>query len=221
MGSDALSYPVVGVFGKCCAGKDLVTRWLTERGWQEINVDHAGHEALHAEHDAVCAAFGAEILMDPQDPTSPIDRGRLGARVFRDRRERARLEAIIHPPMVAAVTERVAAARTTSPVVINAALLIPMNLHVLCDTVVLVQAPLLRRLQRARERDSHRMSVIRMLRRVWAQRGLHTQAIAGSADIITVENGGTVAQLFASLDTIPQLQEQAGEPTQLWSRTKS
>jgi hypothetical protein len=36
-----------------------------------------------------------------------------------------------------------------------------------------------------------------------------------------VENGGTPAQLFARLETIPQLQEQAGEPTKLWSRTKS
>lgn len=221
MGSDALTYPVVGVFGKCCAGKDLVTRWLTERGWQEINVDHAGHEALHTEHDAVCAAFGVEILTDPEDSSSPIDRGKLGARVFRDPRERARLEAIIHPPMVAAVRERVATARTTAPVVINAALLIHMNLHVLCDTVILVQAPLLRRLQRARERDRHRLSTLRMIRRVWAQRGLHTQAITGSADIITVENGGTLAQLYGRLETIPQLQEQAGEPTQLWSRTKS
>lgn len=87
---------VVGVAGKCCAGKDLVTRWLLNRGWREINVDQVGHRALVVLRDQVVETFGEGILSLDR---SGIDRKRLGEVVFSDPAELRKLEAIVHPWM--------------------------------------------------------------------------------------------------------------------------
>lgn len=197
---------VVGVAGKCCAGKDLATEILLRRGWQEVNVDHSGHRALVALQREVREAFGTGVLEDSTDPQSPVDRSRLGAVVFQDSRQMKRLEAITHPWMIRQVQQEVERLRATAPVVINAALLLYMNLDAFCDVVVLVRAPLFVRLGRAWQRDRHRMSPWRILRRLWAQRRLDAQAKASNADIVVVDNGGTREDLEARISSIPQLQ---------------
>jgi len=212
---------VVGIAGKCCAGKDEVTRWLLERGWREINVDRVGHEALAAKHREIVATFGVDIL----GTSGTIDRKRLGRRVFSDPRQLQRLESIVHPWMRDRVAREVAAFRggrddgdersaaeggvapgtpRTGPVpgiVINAALLFPMGLDRLCDTIILVTAPLYRRVQRARRRDTH--SIPDILRRLWSQRHLNTQAYRSPADTITVENGRSRDALYRRLAELP------------------
>lgn len=190
---------VVGVAGKCCAGKDEVTRWLLARGFREVNVDRIGHEALAVKHREIVAAFGPEIVTDGVT----IDRAVLGARVFADKAERLRLEAIVHPWMRERVTEEVAAFREhpdAAGLVINAALLFPMALDRLCDRILLVRAPLLQRVRRARERDD--LSLRRMVRRLWAQRALDTQAHRSPADTIIVENGRSREELYRRLSEI-------------------
>ncbi len=85
--------------------------------------------------------------------------------------------------------------------VINAALLFPMGLDRLCDAIILVTAPLFRRVQRARRRDDH--SFRHILRRLWSQRGLNAQAYRSPADTITVENGRSLEALHRRLAELP------------------
>lgn len=193
---------VVGVAGKCCAGKDLVTGWLVEQGWREINVDRIGHDALASEHSRVVAAFGRRIVGD----SGTIDRRRLGAVVFGDSAQLARLEAIVHPVMRERVRAEIASWRATGEgrgLVINAALLFHMRLDSLCDAVLLVRAPLLTRVRRARARDA--IGWRQIISRLRSQRHLDTQALQSPADTITVENGGSVAALRQQLAELPQL----------------
>jgi dephospho-CoA kinase len=187
---------VVGVAGKCCAGKDEVTRWLESRGWQEINVDRIGHEALEAKRERILAAFGDGI----RAADGTIDRRALGSLVFGDATRRHTLEAIVHPWMRERVGEIVERPNRHRGLVINAALLFPMHLAQLCDLVLLVKAPLLERLRRAYRRDG--LSVRRILRRLWAQRSLDAQAYRSPADIITVENGQTREVLYQRLASL-------------------
>jgi dephospho-CoA kinase len=206
--------PVIGVAGTCCSGKDQVTNWLLERGWHEINVDQIGHEALAANHNRIVAAFGPTIL----DERGTIDRRRLGSIVFSDPRQLARLESIVHPWMRSAVKAEIAARRgsvvpprgdgcsTSSPrgLVINAAILFQMGLDEYCDTIILVTAPIITRISRARKRDG--LGYWAIFRRLWAQRHLNAQARAATADTIIVENGRSLESLYRQLDEHPQLQ---------------
>ncbi|MFW5826647.1 MAG: dephospho-CoA kinase [Alkalispirochaeta sp.] len=204
---------VIGVAGKCCAGKDMVTGWLLEHGRREINVDRIGHEALAAEHPRIVATFGREIV----DDRGTIDRRKLGRIVFADRDQLHRLERIVHPWMRERVRRDIEEWRGSSSsdgsggdgpgergLVINAALLFSMELDTLCDAVLLVRAPLWQRFQRARRRDD--LSLPQILRRLWTQRGLDAQALSSPAETITVENGRTPEVLFQRLRELPQLQ---------------
>lgn len=197
---------VVGVAGKCCAGKDLVADWLRQRHWREINVDHLGHRALEARRDAVVAAFGAQILRED----GAIDRSKLGPIVFSSAKRLRELEAIVHPWMREEVRRETEAFRRTAPekrsrgLVINAALLFHMGMDTLCDSVILVRAPLAARLLRAIRRDGFHPG--RILFRLRTQRRLETQAHSSPADIITVDNRGTPQALYRCLEEVPQLQ---------------
>ncbi len=201
---------VVGVAGKCCAGKDMVTKWLLGRKWREINVDAIGHEALAARHREIVATFGPDVL----DNGATIDRKKLGERVFADPDDLQRLEEIVHPWMrsrVAGIVERFRRGERTETtdgaavpgLVINAALLFHMQLDTLCDVVLLVRAPLVERLRRAYRRDD--LPLRRILQRLWSQRRLDAQAYRSSADTITVDNGQSPENLYRQLEEIKAL----------------
>lgn len=190
---------VCGLAGKCCAGKDLVTAELERRGWRQLDVDAIGHRALTARHGAVVQAFGRAIL----GHHDTIDRRKLGRIVFRDSKQRARLEAIVHPWMRARVRERIDAFRAAPDavgLVINAAVLFAMRLDAWCDFVILVRAPLLHRLRRARRRDGAGWMVT--LGRLRAQAGIDAQARSSVAETLVVTNSGTRDRLKLELDRL-------------------
>jgi dephospho-CoA kinase len=127
-----------------------------------------------------------------------VDRRVLGRRVFRDSRELRRLEAIVHPPMVSEV-ERILK-RLEGRVVVNAAVLFRMGLESLCDVVICVRAPLMRRLQRARRRDGG--SLLQVMRRIRAQRGICPKLNANGVDIYYVDNDRGLDHLRTQILTI-------------------
>lgn len=156
---------VIGLTGAYCAGKDAVARLLERRGYTVIDVDRVGHEALEARRDEVTAAFGPRVAR----PDGSIDRRALGRIVFADRAALARLESIVHPPMVATVAGLAAAARAAGrDAVVNAAILRRMGLDRLCDAVVEVRAAAWRRFLRGLGRD--RLGPWQVLRRMRSQR---------------------------------------------------
>ena len=150
--------------------------------FSEIDVDRVGHRIL--ERSGVQAElrrhFGADIFTSQ----GVIDRRALGQRVFRNPRELRTLEAIVHPPMVGEVEGDLQ--RLDGQVVINAAVLFRMGLQRLCDAVVCVRAPLIQRLKRARRRDE--VTLMQMLRRMRAQRGICPKLNANGVDIYYVDN---------------------------------
>ncbi|WP_146049342.1 dephospho-CoA kinase [Alkalispirochaeta sphaeroplastigenens] len=200
---------MAGVAGKCCAGKDMVVQWLCTRGWQEINVDQVGHQALEVLHQEVLERFGTGIL---DEGGERIDRGRLGRLVFSSPPALARLEEIVHPWIRQEVTRRtelILRENPSSRVVINAALLFPLGLDPLCHGVFLVEAPLLTRMLRARRRDA--LSWGAVLRRLWVQRKLHIQARRSRADIIRVDNRSAPELLYRQLEEALQLRQEPGD----------
>lgn len=190
---------VVGISGKYCAGKSEVSELLLTHGFERVDVDRLGHEALEAERERIVAAFGPEVVSDGR-----IDRKRLGSRVFADPDSRRRLEEIVHPRMRERVAELAGSARNEGGrLVIDAALLFYMELHRQCDLVVWVDAPFLLRLWRAIRRDE--LSLAEVLSRFKAQRHISPQPYLQDVDIRRVNNWGSRRRLIRAVADLPGL----------------
>lgn len=98
----------VGLTGGIASGKSTVAAVLRSRGCNVLEMDPIGHELLKPGEDAydeVVREFGQDIL----DESGAVNRGKLGALVFGDERKRERLNAILHPRILARVREWFAA----------------------------------------------------------------------------------------------------------------
>ena len=190
---------VLGLTGGIGSGKSAAAQILGDLGAVVVDADRVGHETYRPGTPGwqqVVDAFGREVVA--ADGT--IDRARLGAIVFADAAQLARLNAIVHPLIRAAVAERISAARAagrTPAVVVEAALLVEAKWDALVDEVWVVTA---------------RREVIEQ--RLMAQRGLDRSAIAtrmraqlsdqeraARADVI-VDNSGSRAALRAALTAL-------------------
>lgn len=194
---------IIGITGKYCAGKNTAAEILNGFGYEVIDVDALGHDALRRENERVIKRFGSEIAAGGGE----IDRNRLSRIVFSDSGALKDLESIVHPVMVAMVEERVAELRALVPgpvgVAVNAAVLFRMNLTRLCDLVLYIHAPFRVRYRRARERDQ--ASFFGVVRRLGSQRDVAPQFSGMDADIHSVRNDGSREQLRAKLETLLSL----------------
>ncbi|MFQ6101794.1 MAG: dephospho-CoA kinase [Anaerolineae bacterium] len=124
---------LIGLTGNVGTGKSTVARVLAELGAETIDADRVAHEVMRAgtpAHTAVVETFGPEVLA----PDGEIDRTQLGPLVFADSAALARLEAIVHPATLEAITHRIAAA-SADVVVIEAIKLIEAGMADGCDSV--------------------------------------------------------------------------------------
>jgi dephospho-CoA kinase len=109
---------VVGLTGGIGSGKSTVGGMLRELGAVLIDADAIVHE-LQAPGTpmlrAIAEAFGPEVI----DARGALDRKALAARVFSDAEARRRLGAIVHPPTIAEMGRRLAAAQAAgAPLVV-------------------------------------------------------------------------------------------------------
>ncbi len=161
---------VIGLTGGIGTGKSEAARYMVSLGAALIDADVVGHEAYTPHAEAwrrVVDAFGEGILQ----PNGEIDRRRLGAIVFSDPEQLARLNGIMHPLMARMVQERIDAleAGGAEVVVVEAALLYEAGWDSLVQEVWVTDSPeeaVIRRLsqrngmseEEARKRLSSQMS---------------------------------------------------------------
>ena len=131
----------VGLTGGIGSGKSTVSALLASYGAVVVDADELAREVvapgtpgLHA----VVEAFGPAVL----GPDGGLDRPALGAIVFGDRAQLARLNAIVHPLIALRTAERFAAAAASgaSVVIHDVALLVENGLAGSYDEVVVVVA---------------------------------------------------------------------------------
>jgi dephospho-CoA kinase len=172
---------IIGLTGTYCAGKNYVALLLEEKGIPSLELDMLGHQAIEAEKDLILSRFGEDIL----GKGGHIDRRKLGRKVFGNPKELAALEEIIHP-WVNSETLSWIEARVEKACVINAALIHRSSVFNLLDAIIIVEAPYLVRLLRARKRDKLPWSLI--LKRFRSQSDFDSQYLKEKTDIYRVGN---------------------------------
>jgi dephospho-CoA kinase len=176
---------LIGLTGLYCAGKNYAAAIFERRGIPVLDVDKAGHEAVVTKKDEIVARFGGDIL----DGEGVIDRKKLGAKVFGKPPELRALEAIVHPE-ANRITHAWIAAHEGMPAVINAALLHKCACFDELDAIIVIHAPFLVRLWRAKKRDA--LPLRQLIPRLLSQKTFTAQYFQKNADtrIIAMENFG-------------------------------
>jgi dephospho-CoA kinase len=181
-----MGYKIIGLTGMYCAGKNHVGRLLEARGLPVLDVDKLGHRVIETDRDAIVGRFGTAIL----GTDGKIDRRLLGKRVFGNSEELAALEGIVHPAVNRLTDEWIAVQQEGGKrcCVINAALLHRSSAFARLDGIILVTAPVLTRLLRARRRD--KLPWRELIRRFRSQKEFIAQYLREKADIYRVDNKG-------------------------------
>lgn len=167
----------MGVTGGSGSGKSYLTGLLDTPTAHIIDMDKLGHATLTGMgYQPVVDAFGSDILVDglPTSPVCPaIDRKKLGAIVFADPDQLAKLNAIVHPLIRQQVYQQVLEALPHYRLIIlDGALLFAAHLHLVCDMTVLVLADMDTRCRRIMARDH--LTQDQALTRLNSQADYHT-----------------------------------------------
>ncbi len=189
---------VIGLTGSIGTGKSEVARLLESLGAVVINADQVGHEAYAPNTESwreVVEAFGRDILQ----PTGEIDRRKLGAIVFSDPQQMAKLNGIMHPRIAGMVGERIEKLRTqgTEVVVVEAALLFEAKWDYLVDEVWSTDAPVETVIQRLRDRNGLQEEEVR--KRIDSQMD-RDERLARSH--LVLDNSGDVAELEQTVNSL-------------------
>jgi len=105
----------IGLTGNIATGKSTVGRMLASLGAELIDADKVAHAVMAPAGSAyagVVEAFGPDVVGDAGE----IDRRALGRIVFAEPEALKRLEALVHPAVIAEVNQRIA--RSAAPAVV-------------------------------------------------------------------------------------------------------
>lgn len=139
---------MIGLTGGIGAGKSTVEGLFASLGIPCVDTDRIAHQltaAGGAAMPALVAQFGAAI----QTPEGALDRGVMRQKVFADAAERQRLEAILHPLILAESRRRLASLQEAPYVLLAVPLLFetPAYRNLVAETLLVDCEP---RLQRER-----------------------------------------------------------------------
>ena len=145
----------VGLTGGLACGKSFVGEALAGFGCLLVEADQLGHEALAPggeAHEGVVREFGCGILAE----NGEINRRALAAQVFGSPERLARLNALVHPPVVRRENELIAEFARREPdgiAVVEAAILIETGSYKRFDKIILVTCREDQQVERAMRRE--------------------------------------------------------------------
>ena len=134
--------PVIGVGGGTASGKTTVCKLFEKWGAHIIDADQIGKQVVDRNpglQKQLALTFGEGIL----NHDTSLNRRELGKIVFQDQTARKKLNDIVHPALLAELTEHVKHWQGKEPksvIVIDAALLLEWDLQSLLDALVVVKA---------------------------------------------------------------------------------
>ena len=185
---------VIGLTGGIGSGKSLAAEYFADLGALVIDADQLARAAIERGSkgfDEVVTMFGDSILKNGE-----IDRRALGELVFNDPTKKAALEAIIHPWVRSEFEAAVASLAGNQTLVYEIPLLFETGGANRFDTVITVEAPMDKRIERLRERGLH---LSEMEARIAAQASREERV--SIADFV-IENSGSKDGLLRQVENI-------------------
>ena len=173
----------LGLSGGIGSGKSTVAKMFADLGAVVIDADAIAREVLEpgqVGYENVILHFGNQVL----DATGNIDRKELAKLVFNNEEQLARLEAIVHPAVIARVAQIRDSLPESSVVVYDTPLLVEKQMQSQFDKVVIVTADLGLRKARLIDRG---LSITDIDARI-ANQATDEQKIA-AADYVIANNG--------------------------------
>lgn len=197
--------PLIALTGGIASGKSTIARRLAEHGAVVVDADQVVRD-VQAPGTPVLArireTFGDEVIATD----GGLDRAALGAKVFGDPEQLARLNAIVHPAVRAESQRRFEAAASADPstvVVYDVPLLVEARVDDPWDLIVVAHAP-------AEERR----------RRLVELRGMTAQSAQERIDA-QVSDDRRLAIADEIVDTSGTLEQTIQQTDALWERIRS
>lgn len=152
---------VLVVTGGIGSGKSEVCHLLAEKGYVlQYNADRRAKE-LYSEYPELLAEIEASLDLDCHDPNGDFLPSVLAQRIFSDREALSKVEELLFPVMMADFTRFASQADEEQYVVFESATILEKSwFDGFGDKVLLVDAPVDVRLQRAAERDNVSKDII-------------------------------------------------------------
>lgn len=195
----AITMFLFGITGGIGSGKSTICEFLRKRDIPIIAADPLAKRLtneLSEIRKALTNKFGAEVYTE----TGELNRDKLSAIVFSDEAARQRVNEIIHPHVFNWIQGEVARLQNEEErtlVGVEAALIYESEMEKILDAVVVVTAPLERRIDWIAGRDQLSQSDIR--KRIDAQMPISEKV--RRADYV-IENNGTLADLETQVDDL-------------------
>ncbi len=180
---------VIGLTGNIATGKSIVLGMLERLGAKAIDADALAHQLMEKGApiwQAVVQEFGEDILC----PHGSIDRKKLGDIVFANEAALCRLEAIVHPAVIAR-TQALIEGSQEPVVAIEAIKLIEAGMGRICDALWVVACS--KEQQLARLMEQRGLSEEDALQRIEAQPP--QEAKLALADVV-IDNSGSLEQTW-------------------------
>ena len=189
---------IYGLTGGIGSGKSAAAAIFEDCGIPVVSADELSRIVVtpgSAGLAAVVAAFGEGVLT----PDGELDRRKLGAIIFKDPSQRARLEGILHPRIRDSFQDVLTALEATGQhlVVYEVPLLFENNLEKQMKAVILVSAPEDQRIARVMARDKLSAEDVRV--RMAAQ--MDDQGRRSRAQYV-LENDGDLEHLRAQVEAL-------------------
>lgn len=154
----AIPVPVLGIVGGIGSGKSYVSSLFAKLGAFVIDADRIGHEVLTYPEvlRAIQEKWGNAVFdSQPSTLNSQLSRKKLGAIVFANPKEKAKLEALVHP-LIRAEIQRQIDESSRNPaiklVILDAAIMLETGWKDACQAMIFVEASEAVRLQRVAKR---------------------------------------------------------------------
>lgn len=183
---------LVGITGGMGCGQSTVAGFMEKLGAKIINADRVAHALVNKDPEAkreIQHSFGERVFFR----NGKLNRKLLGQIVFEDEAKTRLLNRIVHPRMVSWIIDEVEEARDSGKfrvIAIDAALIYEINLEHMFDSIIVVTAPMKKRIEWIMQRDG--LSEKEICDRIAKQ--IPVEEKAKWADFI-INNNSTLEQL--------------------------
>jgi len=183
---------IIGLTGGIASGKSTVSNILSNLGAIVIDADKISRQVVEKGSPVLIeiqGSFGEGILFED----GSLNRKKLARHVFNDSEALKRLNEITHPHIIEVIKKKIHWHSLNSPgsiIIVDAALLIEMNLIELVEEVWVVAVPL--ELQRERLHQRENLSAVEVDKRIAAQISLE-EKLAYADEVI--DNSGDFQHL--------------------------